>query len=341
MALDGATIAAIITGILALLGALATAWLSGWNEERLQRRKNMQIISQHSMPLLIAAWDLHNWLYDILDAHNYSRLRTDAYGDGWNSRFTSYLMGKYFAAVHIIGVRTQYFSFVRGGAGERLKIALWKVQDEWCTMNHEERRGLEMRWFEGDVLAVQEHLTVPCGEKELQVLGWTGFLKDYEGGPKLREIFAPYEEEFQRIVYRRFKRAYPGAEDRCPAQANPAFDRELASSEREWALDGKPIVPDHRIRRLQHLLADVVDLADELSFTRLRRPVRRWDPSIVGEGDGQWVACDCWWAKCRPEVGSFWWRPKDVGDSVKGFSDKMAVRRHESMPLQRHAKEAV
>lgn len=91
--LDGSSIAAILTGVLALIGALATAWMSGLNEQRLQARQNRKALARYATPLLIAAWDLANWLYDILEEQNYSSGRCRAYGDGWDNQFTSYLFG--------------------------------------------------------------------------------------------------------------------------------------------------------------------------------------------------------------------------------------------------------
>ena len=70
MGLDGTTVAAIVTGILAIAGAIATAWMSGWNEERTQARANKKALSRYSVPLIIAAWDLANWFYDILEEDN-------------------------------------------------------------------------------------------------------------------------------------------------------------------------------------------------------------------------------------------------------------------------------
>lgn len=92
------------------------------------------------------------------------------------------------------------------------------------------------------------------------------------------------------------------------------------------------MVPDHRLRRLQHLFADMAELADDLSFTKLRRPVRRWTPTFLRYGqcqdrdlevrkldlDDEWIDCDCWWPKCqlgRYQLGrksNFVWRPADA-----------------------------
>src|ERR1700712_1117467 len=131
---DGTTIAAILTGILALAGALATAWTSGWNEQRVESRKNRKALARYSVPLLIASWDLANWLYDILEDANYSPERCKAYGNGWNSQFTSYLFGQYFAGVHIIREMTQFFAYIRGERANQLKKLLWKIQDEFISM---------------------------------------------------------------------------------------------------------------------------------------------------------------------------------------------------------------
>ena len=78
MSIDGSTIAAILTGILALVGAVASAWMSGWNLQRLESRKNQKALARSSGPLLIAPWDLANWLYDILKDTAYSPWRCES-----------------------------------------------------------------------------------------------------------------------------------------------------------------------------------------------------------------------------------------------------------------------
>ena len=230
MALDGSIVAAIVTGIAALIAALATAWMSGWNEHRTQARANKKALARYSVPLIIAAWDLSNWFFDILDEDNYSPKRCAAYGDGWSSEFTSYLIGSYFAGVHIIREMTHFFAHIRGEEAENLKKTLWKIQDEFISMDYEGRESREMRWFEGDILAAQEHLTEVVehssaeNTRELRVIGWTEFQKKYEstselrGSPNLHNLFSWYEDEFQRIVYRRFRSLYT---NKWPTHTNP------------------------------------------------------------------------------------------------------------------------
>ncbi|KAK5309572.1 hypothetical protein LTR70_010162 [Exophiala xenobiotica] len=240
--LDGTSIAAILTGILALVGALATAWMSGWNERRVQARQNRKALARYAVPLLIAAWDLANWFYDILEESNYSPKRCKAYGSGWNSQFTSYLLGQYFAGVHIIREKTHFLAHIRGKRADALKKLLWKIQDEFVSMHYEERENLEMRWFEGDILAVQEHMTEACdldgdgNAGEMRTIGWVEFQQNYamkEPGSKnsdsleLKKIFGHYETEFQRIIYRRFKHLYS---TRWRPQDNPQdFERQRES----------------------------------------------------------------------------------------------------------------
>ena len=112
--LEGSSIAAILTGVLALVGALATAYMLGWNEHRLQARKNRKALARYAVPLLIASWDLANWLYDITHELNYSPQRCRAYGSGWTSQFTSYLIGQYFASIHILRVKTHFLAHIKG-----------------------------------------------------------------------------------------------------------------------------------------------------------------------------------------------------------------------------------
>lgn len=382
MPLDGSAVAAIVTGILALLGALATAWMSGWNEQRTQARANKKALARYSVPLIIAAWDLSNWFFDILEIDNYTSERCAAYGDGWSSQFTSYLLGSYFAGVHIIREMTHFFAHIRGEEAEKLKKLLWKIQDEFVSMHYDGRENLEMRWFEGDILAAQEHLTEVInngsGEtaRELRIIGWVEFQKKYApaseselaDSPELHKLFEWYEHEFERIVYRRFRSLYT---NNWPERTNPQAYETLRASidseelqnklERETlkeTLDDEKerrelekkglrenlkyekkrnklqqeeesirkeqqqypqfsvIVPDHRVRRLQHLLMDLVEVLDTFTTMKLNRPVRRCTmlaENRVSPEKGNplrlvtdlLIPCDCSSFECNPKQEDF------------------------------------
>lgn len=380
MALDGSVIAAIVTGIAALLAALATAWMSGWNENRTQARANKKALARYSVPLIIAAWDLANWFFDILDEDNYSPKRCAAYGDGWNSEFTSYLIGSYFASVHIVREMTHFFAHITGEDAESLKKLLWKIQDEFISMDYEGRESREMRWFEGDILAAQEHLTEVFehkGTRELRVIGWTEFQKKYApaseskdgDSPGLHKLFEWYEDEFQRIVYRRFRSLYTSiwspelnpqayktkrdyivnqeegqktelerkrmqearGQDAVEKVENMTSEENLEYEQKLKKLDEEEdsiatehqqypqfnvIVPDHRVRRLQHLLMDLVEALDAFTTMRLNRPVRKCtmhaenrvplgpnNPLDLTPGDC--VPCDCNSIECNPTQEDF------------------------------------
>jgi hypothetical protein len=346
---DGTTIAAILTGILALAGGLAAAWMSGWNEQRSELRKNRKALARYSVPLLIASWDLANWLYDILEDDYYSPKRCKAYGDGWRNSFTSYLFGQYFAGVHIIREMTQFFSQIRGGRAEQLKKLLWKIQDEFISMHYDGRENLELRWFEGDVLAAQEAMTVACdldgdgNSGELRTMQWIEFQRNYavkepgtkEPGTKkdsmeLKKLFEKYEIEFQRIIYRRFKYLYStewklhknpqGLEKmkeslKDDEEARKRLDDEEVQIKNEKQEDPNIVVviPDHRVRRLQHLLIDLIKLLDEESNMKFNRPVRRCkmvvDKRVLAHGTSEAfnyrILCDCHFEDCNPKKVDF------------------------------------
>jgi hypothetical protein len=340
MALDGTTIAAIITGILALLGALGAAWMSGLNEHRTEARANKKALARYSVPLIIAAWDLANWFYDITNEDYYSPKRCEAYGDGWDSEFTSYLIGQYFAGVHIIREMTHFFAHIRSTEAEKLKKLLWKIQDEFISMHEDGRESLEMRWFEGDILAAQEHLTedvnsdCPGNPRELRIISWIEFQKKYEQAseagdkksPQLCNLFEWYEDEFQRIIYRRFRSLYEhkwsGVDNRPDFEKklnegsgnNLQAEKEMIEAE-QLKYPNIIIVPDHRVRRLQHLLSDLVVVLDSFTTMKLNRPVRRCNMSVeynisasknpLGLVTSHRVRCDCSDRKCNPENEDF------------------------------------
>jgi hypothetical protein len=350
--LEGSTIAAILTGILAVLGALATAWMSGWNEQRVQARKNRKALARYSVPLPIAAWDLANWLYDILEEPNYSPQRCKAYGFHWNSQFTSYLLGQYFAGVHIIREMTQFLAHIRGERVDMLKKLLWKIQDEFVSMNYEGRESLEMRWFEGDILAAQEKMTSVCdldGDGivgEMRTIGWVEFQQNYVmkgSGPKnndsmeLKKLFGPYEDEFQRIIYRRFKHLYStmwkdedNPQDLERLQGSPIDEEilerligeeDLIKHEQQADPNIGMVIPDHRVRRLQHLLSDLVELLDEVSTMQFNRPVRRC--KMLANNGGVRVPCDCHSVDCNPKQVDFEHRQLTVSRGWKRRSRKV------------------
>lgn len=341
MSIDGTVVAAIVTGILALLGVLATAWMSGWNAHRIQGRANKKALARHSVPLVNAAWDLTNWLFDILDEDNYSTERCAAYGAGWSSQFTSYLLGQYFASVHIIREMIHFFPHIRGEEVEKLKNLLWKIQDEFVSTEFRGRESLEMRWFEGDILAAQEHSTELVysdgvgTDRELRTIGWVEFQKKYApafgpgnaDSPELYKLFGWYEDEIQRIIYRKFKSLYTS---KWPTGTNPqAFEtlreqfggdeekikkleeeEERIRSEQENYPNINVIVPDHRVRRLQHLLSNLVVVLDSFTAMKLNRPIRKCrmlvetnvSPSSnpLGLIPRDRIPCDCDSIDCNP-----------------------------------------
>lgn len=304
--LDGSSIAAILTGILALCGALATAWMSGLNERRLESRRNRKALARYSVPLLIASWDLANWLYDILEDKYYSPERCEAYGDGWDPKFTSFLFGQYFAGVHIIREMTQYFAHIRGERAHLLKRLLWKIQDEFISMHYIGRESLEVRWFEGDLLSIQEHMTISTdldgdgNEAELRTMGWVEFQKNYaakatadkaDKSKELKKVFGWYEDELQSIIYHRFRYLYSTTWEGSDNPQGYEKMRDIITSEKELEVLEKyerdvqkekqrnpgiiTVIPDHRIRRIQHLLVDLTILLDKESGMEFNRPVRR------------------------------------------------------------------
>jgi hypothetical protein len=111
---------------------------------------------------------------------------------------------------------TQYSAHIRGERAQLFKRLLWKIQDEFISMHYIGRESLEMRWFEGHLLSIQEHMTMSTdidgdgNEAELCTMEWVEFQENYpaRSSKNLKSIFEKYEDELQRIVYRRVKYLY-------------------------------------------------------------------------------------------------------------------------------------
>jgi hypothetical protein len=95
------------------------------------------------------------------------------------------------------------------------------------------------------------------------------------------------------------------------------LEKEEASikSEREEYPNISVIVPDHRVRRLQHLLSDLVEVLDAFTAMKLNRPVRRCKMLVennvfpssnpLGLVTKDRIPCDCSYFDCNPDQEDF------------------------------------
>ena len=239
-------------------------------------------------------------------------------------------------------------------------------------MDYEDRHSLEMRWFEGDVLAAQEHLTEMADldgdgvAGEMQTISWTEFQKvyadtksDHGGSPGLYKLFEWYEIEFQRIIYRRFKYLYstrwsehvnPQQVEHVEAEGPHTFDgstmerwqeeEKLIEKEQKDTPDAGLVIPDHRCRRIQHLLSDLVLTLDEVSRMNFNRPIRRCTMGI--DGIGGRIPCDCNFVDCNPKGLDFKHRQLDVVGAESVYKSPLmrsstwssALRGKQNVPLK-------
>lgn len=154
----------IIVAIIALAASTVAAVLASWSTYSIEKRKSIreaeQLLRKYQDPLLLAARDLQARLYNLLQLG----ILRFAHGTG-NQRdalyiYTTFLVGQYFAWVHILQRQGQFIAFASGG--KRLSRThvfvritnqitdLWNKEllddDAWLT--GPERLSLE-RWWSG------------------------------------------------------------------------------------------------------------------------------------------------------------------------------------------------
>jgi hypothetical protein len=99
--------------------------------------------------------------------------------------------------------------------------------------------------------------------------------------------------------------------------------------------------PDHRVRRLQHLLVDLVVLLDEFTATKLNRPARKCDMTLertvhpihnpLGLETGSRIPCDCSKETCNKDALDFEHRqlPKKKGKNSLLYYTPVATQKEQ------------
>ncbi|KAK4213518.1 hypothetical protein QBC37DRAFT_285808 [Rhypophila decipiens] len=174
-------------------------------------------------------------------------------------------------------------------------------------------------------------------------MGWLEFQKNYERSEghdsmELKKNFQRCEDGFQRIVYRRFKYLYSTQWKTHENPQGPEREEERrVAQEKEEDPKNRIVVviPDHRVRRLQHLLSDLVKLLDEQSNMDFNRPIRTCemvvDRRVVAYGTlpatskalTYHVPCDC--SRCNSKKVDFKHRDLPPIKRVYGFGRKGTI----------------
>lgn len=227
-------IVSIIIAVVSLVGALLSASITGWfayrSEERKRRFDSEKLVAKYRDPLLLAAHDLQSRLFNIVD-QNFLRYHDDASRDHHDNvlHYTCFLVGQYFAWTHILRNQVQFLRFSTNKNNKDLANALSKIQDAFST-SRPARYSLPFLLWRGHQMAIGEIMTVKKDAEQFCV-GYAAFKQQWTDNEVFRGWFRSIESDVVTLAG--------------------------ASGEKE----SSP-VPDHRLRRLQHLLLDLIHILD-------------------------------------------------------------------------------
>ena len=281
-------IASTVIAVISLVGTLITSGVSAWyrwfSDEQQRRNDAEKLISKYRDPLLLACQDLQSRLYNITDKD-----ATVFFFEGSDKKenillYTAFLVGQYFSWTYIIRRQAQFLRFSTDKANRELTNILGDISYEFSTDKYEEDGAPFMIW-RGQQMAIGEIMTVHGDEP--MCLGYASFTQMFKTPSESVEGW----------------------------QGDEGIDIDWSGNFRPWfrpiiqsvaaiaeAKGHRKAAPDQRLRRLQHLLIDLINDLDEKGLRSEARFTRRCHRATVchcSKCDGNHL-CPC--SGCRPST---------------------------------------
>lgn len=302
-------VVSIVIAVIAFVGTLLTAGVTAWftyfSDERKRRREAEAFIARYRDPLLLACQDLQSRLYNITDHRITAYFRED--GDRKDSLllYTAFVVGQFFSWTYILRRKTQFLRFRTDKANRKLTNALAKITFEFGTDKYPEEGAPFILW-RGQQMALGEAMTDKDGD-ELFCIGYAAFRQKWMKDRPVHSMSELVEasKTSQAPMVSQVEEVTEGVEDGGYI---------LSGEFRQWfrsiveditkiakaKVEGHATVPDQRLRRLQHLLLDLIDILDKnhlRSEAKWTGPCHRAEECECSRCDGE-SACpreDCPW----------------------------------------------
>ncbi|KAB8298655.1 hypothetical protein EYC80_000833 [Monilinia laxa] len=242
----------IIIAIVSLVGSLAaagfTGWISYYLDQAKARKATKALIHKYRDPLTLAAYDLQSRIWGLVNT------LLDYYEDEEKKEniyvYTAFLIGQYFSWTYILRRQAQFMRFSTEKTNQQLNQILDTITDQFSLDRHMGEDPF-MLW-RGQQMAIGELMTLQEEEGQLYCMGFAAFSLKYNNDPQFKKWFLPIERGVNLLVDAR-RRQDP--------------------------------VATFRLRRLQHLLIDLVLLLDVHRATS--------DPNKKMKVDAAAYECKC------------------------------------------------
>ncbi|KAF4627081.1 hypothetical protein G7Y89_g11080 [Cudoniella acicularis] len=224
-------VVSIVIAVVSLIGSLVAAGFTGWISfyiDQVKRRTEAKaLIHKYRDPLMLAAYDLQSRLWGLVQM-NLLRYIEDEDKKDLVYVYTAFLVGQYLSWTYILRRQAQFLRFSTDKTNKQLNQILDTITNEFSLDRHQGEDPF-MLW-RGQQMAIGELMTMEEEKGQLYCMGFAAFSQKYHNDLEFHKWFQPIEKGIVLLV---------DAGARGDAVAN------------------------HRLRRLQHLLIDLVLLLDQ------------------------------------------------------------------------------
>ncbi|KAF7956273.1 hypothetical protein EAE96_005193 [Botrytis aclada] len=222
-------VVSIIIAVVSLLGSLVaagfTGWISYYLDQAKQRKATKALIHKYRDPLTLAAYDLQSRIWGLVNT------LLDYYEDEEKKEniyvYTAFLIGQYLSWTYILRRQAQFLQFSTENTNQKLNKILDAITEQFTWDRHAGEDPF-MLW-RGQQMAIGEVMTIEEEREQLYCMGFAAFSKKYHTDADFKKWFLPIERGVNMLVDAR-RRQDP--------------------------------IATFRLRRLQHLLIDLVLLLE-------------------------------------------------------------------------------
>ncbi|KAK0114930.1 hypothetical protein ONS96_013404 [Cadophora gregata f. sp. sojae] len=224
--MDGVSIViAVVSLIGSLVAAAFTGWVTWFIDEVRRRADAKKLVAKYHDPLLLASLDLQSRLFNMTQQNLLAHVEDEEKKD-LIYVYTAFLFGQFLSWTYILRREAQFLRFSTQKTNREMARTLEAISYVLHTDTNPGEAPF-MLW-KGQQMAIGEVMT--RGDDQLYCVGYSTFSVEYKTKPEFRQWFIPIERVIQDLVY-----------------AGKHRDR----------------VPTYRLRRLQHLLIDLIMILDE------------------------------------------------------------------------------
>lgn len=239
-------IVSIIIAVVSLIGSLVAAGFTGWISfyiDQVKRRSEAKaLVHKYRDPLMLAAYDLQSRIWGIVQLDLLSYMHDETKKELLYV-FTAFVIGQYLSWVYILRREAQFLRFSTDKTNKQLNHILDQLTGEFSQDMHKDENPF-MLW-RGQQMAIGELMTM-SDNNQRYCIGFAAFSVRYNSDAAFKKWFEPIDSGITTLVEARAK---------GNRRAN------------------------YRLRRLQHLLVDLILLLDKDGVATEKHKQTKVDPA--------------------------------------------------------------